>query len=842
MISVYVRWPIFFALATLFTMFANPLSAQTEGTAQQNLPTGSYQLLPFSNSSACMDLQGASSTNGTAIQSYACNGTTAQAWSLIPISGSAGNGYEVRSVSSGSCLDVSNISVDNGALVQEWQCLGASQANQIWQLFPFGNSYELVSLNSGKCLQLPDGNSANGTILQQWSCGQGSNTNELWNLQTTSPEGATVLNLASGPYRVLPVSKLTSCMDLSGAKSVNGTPIQIYSCNETNAQSWSLVPVSVGAKSGYEIVSSSSGSCLDVTNISLDNGALLQEYPCGGATQLNQVWQLFSYGNSYELVSMNSGKCLDLPNGNLTNGTVLQQWSCGEGSNNNQLWNLSAITSAVTTSTLLTASPMSTVTGQTVVLTATMMSTAITGSVSFLDGTAVLGKATLSGGTASFSTTSLVNGTHTLTAQFTGSGAYAASTSAQVQVTVNPSSVGEQASQSQVFFDSVGIETHMSYLNTAFGTQWQTVLQEIKSLGIHHLRDGYYDWPSSSSIVTNHQSLALAGILTTYVVPLDFATTVAQIKATSTNVQDMEMLEASNECDVDPICGGPGLAGINNVVSFLPTVFAAGQSLGIPVLGPAFTTSDAYAAAGNIASKMNYNNLHVYFGGRNPGSNGWGSGDAQGNNYGSFAWWMDQGSLDAPNVPDIITETGYYTVPNPYPYQVTETVGASYIPRTYLLAFNHGVKRTFLHELIDEVASPYFGLLRYDLSERPAFTAVKNMLSLVTDPGIAFNPGKLNYTLSGGDSTLNHTLLQKRDGTFLLVIWLEQSSYDQVNNVNTPVTPETVTLTLSGSAVVRSITVFDGSGNTQTSGVSGSKTTVPFVVSDKLSVVQITPQ
>lgn len=563
---------------------------------------------------------------------------------------------------------------------------------------------------------------------------------------------AVVTNLSLGPYQVRPTLNLSACMDLDRSISTNGTAIQSYSCNGTNAQSWTLVPIAGSSGSGYQVISTSSGSCLDVSGVSLSDGALVHEWQCLGASQPNQIWQFIAFGTAYELMSVSSGKCLDLPSGDSSNGTQLQQWSCGAGTNKNQLWNL-------------------------------------------------------------------VPGANASTA-----------------------SDGEQAGQAQVFFDSMGIETKLSYLNSAFGTEWPIVFAKLKSLGIRHVRDGYYYWPASSSIVANHQSLAAAGIFTTYVVPLDHTSTVAEVQETSSNVQDMEALEATNECDINVICGSPSIVGINNVVSFLPTLSAAGRALGIPVLGPSFTTSGAYVSAGNLAALINFNNLHVYFGGRNPGSNGWGGGDAQGNSYGSFAWWMDQGAFDAPGVPDIITETGYYMASKPSPYQITESVAASYIPRTYLLAFNHGIQRTFVHELIDEDASPYFGLLRYDLSERPAFTAVKNLVSLVGDPGVSFNPAKLNYTVSGDDLTLNHTLLQKRDGTFLLMMWLERSSYDEIHNVATPVTPQAVTLTLNEQATIKKISQFDITGNLSDVAVSGSSTTVPITISDQVTVVQITPQ
>ncbi len=564
--------------------------------------------------------------------------------------------------------------------------------------------------------------------------------------------GAALTNLSAGPYRVRPTLNLSACMDLNGAVSTNGTPIQSYHCNGTSAQSWTLVPITGSSGSGYQVISASSGSCLDVSGVSHSDGALVHEWRCLGASQPNQIWQVLAFGTSYELMSVSSGKCLDLPSGNSSNGTQLQQWSCGAGTNKNQAW-------------------------------------------------------------------SLVPGSNSPTL-----------------------SVGEQAGQAQVFFESMGIETKLSYLDSAFGTQWPTVLAKLKSLGIHHVRDGYYYWPASSSIVANHRSLAAAGIFTTYVVPLDNTTTVAEVQEMSSSLQDMEALEATNECDINAVCGSPSIVGINHVVSLLPTLSAAGRALGIPVLGPSFTTSGAYASAGNVSSLINFNNLHVYFGGRNPGSDGWGGGDAQGNSYGSFAWWMDQGNSDAPNVPDIITESGYYMASKPSPYQIPESVAASYIPRTYLLAFNHGVKRTFVHELLDEDASPYFGLLRYDLSERPAYTAVKNLVSLVSDPGVSFSPAKLDYTVSGGDSTLNHTLLQRRNGTFLLMMWLERSSYDEIQNVATPVTPQAVVLNLNRNATVKKVSEFSETGNLSDVALVGSSTTVPMTISDQVTVVQITPQ
>ena len=72
----------------------------------------------------------------------------------------------------------------------------------------------------------------------------------------------------------------------------------------------------------------------------------MQQWACGGALALNQIWKAVAYGNSFELVSLNSGKCLDVPNGNSNNGTALQQWDCGGGNDSNQLWTLIPISTA----------------------------------------------------------------------------------------------------------------------------------------------------------------------------------------------------------------------------------------------------------------------------------------------------------------------------------------------------------------------------------------------------------------------------------------------------------------------------------------------------------------
>nr|BFE57210.1 hypothetical protein GCM10020063_017360 [Dactylosporangium thailandense] len=121
----------------------------------------------------CVDVAGASSANGAAIQLYDCNGTNAQSWTI----GTADN--TVRAL--GKCLDVTAASTANGAKIQLYDCNGT--AAQQWT----ANGSALVNTGSGKCLDATDQSSANGTRLQIWTCA--GSANQAWTLPggTTTP-------------------------------------------------------------------------------------------------------------------------------------------------------------------------------------------------------------------------------------------------------------------------------------------------------------------------------------------------------------------------------------------------------------------------------------------------------------------------------------------------------------------------------------------------------------------------------------------------------------------------------------------------------------------------------
>jgi Ricin-type beta-trefoil lectin domain/Glycosyl hydrolases family 16 len=114
------------------------------------------------------------------------------------------------------------------------------------------------------------------------------------------------------------------CLDDRSASTADFNPIQVYTCNGTNAQQWTVV----AAGSTLHVL----GKCLDVDGAGTANGTTVDLYDCNGTGA--QVWEPQSNG---ELLNPNSGKCLD-DTGYGGSGTQVQIWACADTSN--QQWKL----------------------------------------------------------------------------------------------------------------------------------------------------------------------------------------------------------------------------------------------------------------------------------------------------------------------------------------------------------------------------------------------------------------------------------------------------------------------------------------------------------------------
>jgi mannan endo-1,4-beta-mannosidase len=114
------------------------------------------------------------------------------------------------------------------------------------------------------------------------------------------------------------------CLDDRASSTTNLNPIQVYTCNGTGAQQWT-----VGSNNTLQVL----GKCLDVAGGGTANGTAVDLFDCNGTGA--QVWQPQANGS---LLNPQSGKCLDDTGFSTTPGTQSQIWACT--GNANQHWNL----------------------------------------------------------------------------------------------------------------------------------------------------------------------------------------------------------------------------------------------------------------------------------------------------------------------------------------------------------------------------------------------------------------------------------------------------------------------------------------------------------------------
>ncbi|MDT0445853.1 family 16 glycosylhydrolase [Streptomyces sp. DSM 41886] len=126
----------------------------------------------------------------------------------------------------------------------------------------------------------------------------------------------------SGGGRTGPIRGLGGkCVDVAGAGTANGTPVQLYDCNGSAAQNWTI---------GTDGTIRALGKCLDIDGGTAD-GSPTQIWDCHGGP--NQQWVANA---AHDIVNPAADKCLDATGNSSANGTRLQLWTCTGAAN--QKW------------------------------------------------------------------------------------------------------------------------------------------------------------------------------------------------------------------------------------------------------------------------------------------------------------------------------------------------------------------------------------------------------------------------------------------------------------------------------------------------------------------------
>jgi type 1 glutamine amidotransferase len=122
-----------------------------------------------------------------------------------------------------------------------------------------------------------------------------------------------IKELGAPPVQSGPVRGLAGkCLDVSGAGTADGTKIQLYTCNGTNAQLWTV-------GSTFRAL----GKCLDVSGGGTVNGTKVQLWTCNASGAQN--WAPQADGT---IRNPQSGRCLDVSQNNPADGQQIHIWDC----------------------------------------------------------------------------------------------------------------------------------------------------------------------------------------------------------------------------------------------------------------------------------------------------------------------------------------------------------------------------------------------------------------------------------------------------------------------------------------------------------------------------------
>jgi hypothetical protein len=443
------------------------------------------------------------------------------------------------------------------------------------------------------------------------------------------------------------------------------------------------------------------------------------------------------------------------------------------------------------------------------------------------------------------------------------------------------------------FVDSMCVNTHWDYENTPYKSNYDGVKQKLLELGVRHVRDG----GSSSNAIARMKDLASVGIKTTYI--MNPANGVAPnnsywVSSPAYYINDfvknkvgtnaIDAVEISNEIDLtySNFYWHPGdTERVNNdptsPLYWIPYVRSLTKdtwnalkndpiTAGTKVIGPSLGRTYSYSnksPLGDLSTVVDWGNMHSYPFGGNSFNNPY--------SYATIAKYYWHGNFPSLNIdenpyifdvygspfgtkPMASTETGYSTTS--LARGISEKAHGRYMPRLFLEYFRKGIPRTCSYEFVNQHNNPNdaeanFGLIRDNLSEKPAYKALKNLISVLKEPGANFVPGVLDYSftvtpVAGYNKTkfVHSLLLQKSNKKFYLAIWHEISSGDisttPTREIDPPGMPTKITFNTPLSSAVTY--VIDDAGAMDLVGTAITDNTISLNVRERVKIIELTPR
>ena len=420
-----------------------------------------------------------------------------------------------------------------------------------------------------------------------------------------------------------------------------------------------------------------------------------------------------------------------------------------------------------------------------------------------------------------------------------------------------------QAVSTTNFVGSIGVNTKLTWLDSAYYAPGINILAELQYLGVQNIRQ------DASTVF--QETLTEDQLLATNNIKFDFNGKMP-IEQEIASLESLEQLAPDSVIAVEGLNESP-VADLPSTLAYQKVLYNAVISdpllKGVQVYNYTELSFDAsaYTAEGNVSSSATTGNTHSYPSYMPP--------------YLWDSWFVPRGYLGTPGLPKVVTETGFDTANTIAPGAIlsggcTQDVSAKYILDSLFDLFQMGVQTTYLYELMDSFNDPTntinedaFGLFTASGAPKESAIALHNLTTILNDNGSnakSFSTGSLSYSVQGLNSVFpvaqaeayfgygilgydtivkdfpvygNSMLLEKSNGNFDLAVWQEPEIWDPATNseVVAPNTPVTITLAQAAA----SVEVFDPLNGSTPIQTLTDVTTITVGVTDHPLILEIDP-
>jgi hypothetical protein len=398
----------------------------------------------------------------------------------------------------------------------------------------------------------------------------------------------------------------------------------------------------------------------------------------------------------------------------------------------------------------------------------------------------------------------------------------------------------EPARSAGSFVDSVGVNTHLIYDDTAYG-DFAGVRSRLRELGVRHIRDGVcgtcaWQWGRYEALASDGIRLdAGAGWPTATL--QERRDTLAAMRRLAPMI---DTVEGANEWDLFSGRTAAWAGQVREHQAWWADAVRTDPALhSIPLIGPSLVfsweTPSSWTTLGDVSANLDYGNSHGYAGGLPPEL----AADAE----------LARARAISGDKPVVQTEGGYHNALDQGNWDhpaVPEDVAGAYLPRLFLENFRRGILRTYSYELLDEWAGlaatdmeASFGLLRSDLSRKPAFVSVRNLLTILADGPASQQVADVPVTVSVSAADVRQLVLRKADGRVDVILWRPASLWDRDARARlaVPTTPVAV----SYAAPVSAATTYTPVASADGRAVTLSAGAVTLAVGAAPVILELTP-